>query len=86
MAYGRPFMIPVTQNLILPEAIDDEILTSYPDPPAKQPEDKPSHMAFFVHTLQLYEIMGDILTTLYSTGTRRTNDEASIVPGMQKEK
>ncbi|KAI7849795.1 fungal-specific transcription factor domain-containing protein [Circinella umbellata] len=83
MAYGRPFMIPVTQNLILPEAIDDELLTSYPDPPAKQPEDKPTRMAFFVHTLQLYEIMGDILTTLYSTGTRRTNEEASIVSDEQ---
>ncbi|KAI9497290.1 fungal-specific transcription factor domain-containing protein [Zychaea mexicana] len=78
MAYGRPFMIPVTQNLILPQAIDDELLTSNSDPPAAQPENKPSQMAFFVHTLQLYEIMGDILTTLYSTGTRRLENDTYL--------
>jgi hypothetical protein len=75
MAYGRPFMIPVHQGLQLPQIIDDELLSSYPDPPAEQPDDKPSHMAFFVHTLQLYEIMGDILTTLYSGGNKRSLGE-----------
>ena len=84
MAYGRPFMIPVTQNLNLPQAIDDELLTSYPNPPATQPPDKPSHMAFFVHTLQLYEIMGEILTTLYSTGTRRLLEDTSGVSDEQQ--
>lgn len=77
MAYGRPFMIPVTQDLNLPQVIDDELLTSYPDTPAEQPHDKPSHMSFFVHTLQLYEIMGEILTTLYSNSTKRSSGEGS---------
>lgn len=70
MAYGRPFMIPVSQHPALPQIIDDDLLSS--EKPAVQPEDKPSHMAFFVHTLQLYEIMGDILNTVYSGGDRRS--------------
>lgn len=61
--------------------IDDELLTTFPDPPAEQPDDKPSHMSFFVHTLQLYEIMGEILTTLYSNSTKRSSGEA-IASGM----
>lgn len=81
MAYGRPFMIPVTRDLILPSSIDDELLTSAPQPPAVQPEEKPSQMAFFVHTLQLYEVMGDILTTVYSGGTRRS---VGTTPGIGK--
>jgi hypothetical protein len=72
MAYGRPFMIPVRQEFDLPQIIDDELLSSFPNPPAEQPVDKPSHMGFFVYTLQLYEIMGDILVTLYSTGSKRS--------------
>lgn len=72
MAYGRPFMIPVSQQPALPQVIDDDLLTTAPNPPAVQPEDKPSHMAFFVHTIRLYEIMGDILNTIYSGGTRRS--------------
>ncbi|CAO0793285.1 unnamed protein product [Mucor circinelloides] len=68
MAYGRPFMIPISRDLKLPQAIDDELLTVAPCPPAKQPEAKPSQMAFLVHTIKLYEIMGEILLTLYSDG------------------
>jgi hypothetical protein len=66
MAYGRPFMIPVTRDLKLPDIIDDEILTAPPHAPARQPEGKPSQMAFLVYTIKLYEIMGEILLTLYS--------------------
>lgn len=66
MAYGRPFMIPVARDIKLPEIIDDEILTTSPHPPAIQPEGKPSQMAFLVYTIKLYEIMGEILLTLYS--------------------
>ncbi|KAL9553656.1 hypothetical protein MBANPS3_003189 [Mucor bainieri] len=68
MAYGRPFMIPISRDLKLPQAIDDELLTAAPRPPATQPASKPSQMAFLVHTIQLYEIMGEILLTLYSDG------------------
>ncbi|OZJ01593.1 hypothetical protein BZG36_05466 [Bifiguratus adelaidae] len=45
MAYGRPFMIPVTLNITLPQIVDDELLTTYPHPPAIQPDDKPSQTA-----------------------------------------
>ncbi|CEP11903.1 hypothetical protein [Parasitella parasitica] len=68
MAYGRPFMIPISRDLKLPQAIDDELLTVAPRSPALQPKTKPSQMAFLVHTIQLYEIMGEILLTLYSDG------------------
>ncbi|OZJ01854.1 hypothetical protein BZG36_05335 [Bifiguratus adelaidae] len=79
MAYGRPFMIPVTPNIALPQIVDDELLTTYPHPPAIQPDDKPSQTACFVYKLQLYEIMGDILTTMYSGGSRRSlGDMAGI--------
>ncbi|KAF1796350.1 fungal-specific transcription factor domain-containing protein [Mucor lusitanicus] len=68
MAYGRPFMIPISRDLKLPQVIDDELLTVAPHPPAQQPASKPSQMAFLVHTIKLYEIMGEILLTLYSDG------------------
>lgn len=68
MAYGRPFMIPISRDLKLPQAIDDELLTVAPHPPAIQTTSKPSQMAFLVHTIKLYEIMGEILLTLYSDG------------------
>ncbi|KAK4511983.1 uncharacterized protein ATC70_003982 [Mucor velutinosus] len=68
MAYGRPFMVPISRDLKLPQVIDDELLTVAPHPPANQPESKPSQMAFLVHTIKLYEIMGEILLTLYSDG------------------
>lgn len=68
MAYGRPFMIPISRDLKLPQVIDDELLTVAPRPPAVQTTSKPSQMAFLVHTIKLYEIMGEILLTLYSDG------------------
>jgi hypothetical protein len=68
-------MIPVTRNLVLPQIIDDELLTTDPCLSAVQPDDKPSYMAFFVNTLQLYEIMGDILVTLYSIEAKKSPDD-----------
>lgn len=92
MAYGRPFMIPIARDLKLPQAIDDEILRAFPNSPAMQPENKPSYMSFLVHTIELYEIMGEILVTLYSeadafggsldTSARSEIDEQNLVTSL----
>lgn len=49
----------------LPAMIDDEFLSHQPGIEAVQPADQPSMIAFFVKTLQLYDIINDLLLTLY---------------------
>ena len=61
--FGRPLMISLalSRELALPSAIDDELLTTAPEPPAQQPEDRPSILAFFVEALKLLDFLGEIL-------------------------
>jgi len=60
MTFGRPAMISKSSAITvpLPAMIDDEFLSH-------QPADQPSMIAFFVKTLQLYDIINDLLLTLY---------------------
>ncbi|KAJ5100107.1 hypothetical protein N7532_007108 [Penicillium argentinense] len=67
MTFGRPAMISKTSSgaVPLPVNVDDEFvpvdLTSEP----AQPPQHPSIMAFYAKTLELYEIMNDVLLSFY---------------------
>lgn len=70
MTYGRPLMLHPSmtrQTLVLPSMVDDEFLTRYPNPPGYHPKDYPSVTASYSHTLRLQEILGEILSTFYSS-------------------
>jgi len=64
MLFGRPLMIHDQDAFLvqLPAAVDDQFIT----PTAILPSNKPSKMTFYIATLQLYQILGDILRGLYS--------------------
>lgn len=67
MTFGRPAMISRFSNeaVPLPESVDDELIQENSISEPTQPLNKPSIMAFYAKTLELYEIMNDVLLSLY---------------------
>lgn len=68
MTFGRPAMISKcsAQAVPLPATIDEEFMNSNSNGgEVRQPADRPSIMAFFAKSVELYEIMNDILLSLY---------------------
>ncbi|KAM6477517.1 aldehyde dehydrogenase family-domain-containing protein [Trichoderma sp. SZMC 28011] len=68
LTYGRPLIVHAAMSqshLVLPVAVDDEYLTRLPDAPGSQPDETPSLTECYVQTVQLQDILGEILTTLY---------------------
>lgn len=76
MTFGRPAMISksVAQAVPLPAMIDDSFLSSSSNHAfGYMQKDTPMSMAFFVKSLEIYEIVNDILISLYSS-TDASND------------
>lgn len=69
MTFGRPTMIsePFYSSVSLPAAIDDEFTSSSPQNEHGKRTDQPSLINFFEWSLELYEILNDILLRLYSS-------------------
>ncbi|KAL6692435.1 fungal-specific transcription factor domain-containing protein [Trichoderma pleuroticola] len=68
LTYGRPLIVHTAMSqgqLVLPLAVDDEYLTRLPDAPGLQPDEKPSLTECYIQTVQLQDILGEVLTTLY---------------------
>ncbi|KAE8379700.1 fungal-specific transcription factor domain-containing protein [Aspergillus bertholletiae] len=67
MTFGRPLMIhpAISQRCVPPSAIDDGRLAQDPGSPAVQPADVPSVTEFYVRSIQLQNILGEILDALY---------------------
>ncbi|KAF5862209.1 hypothetical protein ETB97_011914 [Aspergillus alliaceus] len=67
MTFGRPAMITKAScGLVpLPDMVDEEYIPTASGIEATQPADRPSVMAFYAKSLELYEIMNDILLSLY---------------------
>lgn len=67
MTFGRPAMISKASSeaVPLPVAVDEEYISVSSSAEATQPADRPSMMDFSVKTLELYEIMNDVLLSLY---------------------
>lgn len=71
LTYGRPLIVHAAMSksqLVLPLAVDDEYLTHFPEAPASQPDGKPSLTECFCETVQLQDILGEVLTTMYYPG------------------
>jgi hypothetical protein len=71
MTFGRPTMVLGTWDVIAPSMIDDEYLTQNGD--GVQPPDLPSRMGLFVYSLQLFEIMDEVLSSFYIRDSGRTS-------------
>jgi hypothetical protein len=67
MTFGRPAMISKASSgaVPLPAAVDDDYIPSGSIKEVFQPPDRPSMMAFYAKSLELYEIMNDVLISLY---------------------
>ncbi|KAE8372401.1 fungal-specific transcription factor domain-containing protein [Aspergillus bertholletiae] len=67
MTFGRPAMISKAscESVPLPATVDEEYISTASDIEVAQPADRPSVMAFYAKSLELYEIMNDILLSLY---------------------
>lgn len=67
MTFGRPAMISrfSSEAVPLPETVDDESIQANAISEPTQPLNQPSIMTFYAKTLELYEIMNDVLLSLY---------------------
>lgn len=67
MTFGRPAMISKASSgaVPLPITVDDEFISAASADEPTQPAERPSMMAFYAKTLELYEIMNDVLLSLY---------------------
>lgn len=74
MASGRSPMLQGPWNVQLPSIIDDEYLLE--EGTGFQPADIPSRMNLFVYSLQLFDIMEEILSTFYinSSGSHASKE------------
>ncbi|KAJ6437464.1 sulfite oxidase [Purpureocillium lavendulum] len=73
MTFGRPSMIasclPETVHVPAPSMIDDDYLDRGVEPQAIRPDGRPCIVAFFVKTIELYDIINDILLQLYQSSS-----------------
>ncbi|KAI9932323.1 hypothetical protein MW887_009835 [Aspergillus wentii] len=67
MTFGRPAMISKASSgsVPLPASVDEEYIPTASGTEASQPADRPSMMDFYAKSLELYEIMNDVLLSLY---------------------
>ncbi len=58
----------MTRNIVLPSIVDDYPPATYYNTSTNQPQNQPSQMAFYVLSLKLILILGEILESFYSGG------------------
>ncbi|KAL4877987.1 fungal-specific transcription factor domain-containing protein [Aspergillus karnatakaensis] len=77
MTFGRPAMISKAScgSVPLPATIDEEYIASASGSEATQPADRPSFMAFYAKSLELYEILNDVLLSLYKPVVEESPDD-----------
>ncbi|KAJ5160993.1 hypothetical protein N7492_006385 [Penicillium capsulatum] len=78
MTFGRPAMISRASNgtASLPLTVDDEFIVPGTSQGPAQPSDQPSIISFYAKTLELYEIMNDVLLSLYKPVSEDSAPEA----------
>lgn len=77
MTFGRPAMISKASStsVPLPDTVDEEYIPETSGAQAEQPSDRPSVMAFYAKSLELYEILNDILLSLYNKSSHDETPE-----------
>ena len=78
MTFGRPTMIYQPSRVPVPELVDDGYLST--DGEGLQPSEIPSRMGLFVSTCGLFEILGDILSSvnIKALGSVTPNDDETV--------
>lgn len=77
MTFGRPAMISKYSSgaVPLPISVDDEFISAATLAEPSQPVERPSMMVFYAKTLELYEIMNDVLLSLYKPVADEITDD-----------
>lgn len=77
MTFGRPAMISKAScgSVPLPATVDEEYIASASEIGVEQPADQPSIMAFYAKSLELYDILNDILLSLYKPVVEDSPDD-----------
>ncbi|RAL01245.1 transcription factor domain-containing protein [Aspergillus ibericus CBS 121593] len=77
MTFGRPAMISKAScgSVPLPANVDEEYIPAVSGSEVTQPANRPSVMAFYAKSLELYEILNDILLSLYSPTTDESPED-----------
>ncbi|OOQ82807.1 putative C6 transcription factor [Penicillium brasilianum] len=77
MTFGRPAMISKYSSgaVPLPISVDDEFISAATIAEPSQPVERPSMMVFYAKTLELYEIMNDVLLSLYKPVADEITDD-----------
>lgn len=83
LKFGRPgsMHLEEARNVPYPLPVDDQYIQPQTRNP-RQPSNRPSTVPFFIHTIKLFQIAGDILRTLYSghvVALRQGNDTKSPI-------
>lgn len=78
MIFGRPSTITrgLREVLPLPSMIDDEYLDTQAEPSPVRPDGNHTVVAFFVKSLELFDIVNDIQYELYAERPRASNRDA----------
>ena len=83
MTFGRPTMISNSWNVEAPAMIDDEYLLV--DGEGFQPAHLPSRMGLFVYSSKLFEILDEILSTIYVEDVvKRSSKQDDYETGSQR--
>ncbi|KXH56079.1 hypothetical protein CSAL01_07445 [Colletotrichum salicis] len=64
--FGRPVLVSRQYSVPPPEPIDDEYLSESSE--GLQPPERPSYLAFFVHSVALFDVLNEILAKFYTDG------------------
>ncbi|KAF3398019.1 hypothetical protein F1880_006501 [Penicillium rolfsii] len=77
MTFGRPAMISKASSgaVPLPVTVDDEFISTASPAEPSQPAGRPSMMAFYAKTLELYEIMNEVLLSLYKPAPEESGED-----------
>ncbi|KAF6832159.1 transcriptional regulatory protein [Colletotrichum musicola] len=73
--FGRPVLISRPNSIPVPATIDDEYLSETVE--GEQPRNRPSYLVFFVHSLELFDVLGDVLAKFYEDADDHTAGELS---------
>jgi hypothetical protein len=68
MTLGRPMLLSDKWPVQLPRPIDDRYI-DFTSAICHQPPDIFSRTYFFIHTIKLYKILGEILSSVYNTAS-----------------
>lgn len=79
MKFGRPSSIQAAEvyDVPCPLAVDDQYIHNDSTTP-RQPANRPSEIAFFIHTIELSQVIDNILKDLYATNRKSLRLDAGV--------